>query len=236
MLRIAALLIALAGLAGCLGRDEPPAPVLLDPACLPGHFTFLAADTPVHRQGAAIRVTPTVDVAPGGTRALPLRCTKDWSVTGPARLSADRTLLTIAPDAAPGAEIVVRFVYRDEPVLARFRVVGRDALVLTGRRGQQRIEGCDHAERVGELEFSAGDRFSVTFAAFETYRDYWGTYAFDPATGALRLTVAGGNFVPAGLDLEGRAELTGGRLTLRGFHLGNRHGTPPPANGCTYFF
>jgi len=232
----AALAIALAGLAGCLGRDEPPVPEIPDAACLPGHFTFLATDTTIYRQGATVRVTPTVDIAPAGTRALPLHCTSGWTVTGAARLSEDRTTLVIDPDAPPGSEIVVRFLYAGEPVQGRFRVVGRDEVVLTGRRGQQRVEGCVGADPVRELEFSPGSRFSVTFTPFETYRDYWGSYSFDPATGALRMTVEGGNFVPAGLDLEGQAVLTGGRLILRGFYLGSRNAPPPPADSCTYSF
>ena len=199
------------------------------------HFAFLATDTRIYRQGATIRVTPMVDVSPAGTRELPLRCTSGWSVSGPARLSADRTLLTMDDDAPVGATVAVGFRHAGRPVEARFRVIGRDEVVLTGRWSQRGIEGCGGAETVRELEFGAENRFSVTFTPFETYRDYWGTYAFDPATGALRLTVEGGNFVPPNLDLEGRAELSADGLVLGDMFLGSRQGYSPPG-GCTYRF
>jgi len=222
--------------AGCRHRPEPPPPPP-DPACYPPgyRFAFLDTDTKIYRQGASIRVTPTVDVAPAGTRALPLSCTSDWSVSGPATLSADRSNLTIAPDAAPGAEVVVAFRHAAETVTARLRVVGREAVVLTGTRSQQRVEGCSVPDPIGELVFAPDNRFAVTFAPFETYQYYWGRYEFDPTTGSLRLTVEGGNFVPPGLDLEGRAELASGRLVLRDMFLGSRSGYAP-ARSCDYVF
>ncbi|HEX8571513.1 MAG TPA: hypothetical protein VF759_02045 [Allosphingosinicella sp.] len=228
----------LLGLAGC--RHEPPAPPpppLPDPACYPPgyHFAFLETDTQIFRQGATIRVTPTANVAPAGTQALPLSCTSDWSVTGPATLSPDRTRLTIDPDAEPGATVSIGFVHAGKPVSARLTVIGRDSVVLTGRRSQQRMEGCEIPDKVGELEFYPGNRFAVTFMPFETYQDYWGTYEFDPAGGRLALKVEGGNFVPPGLDLEGRAELEAGRLVLRDMFLGSRAGYPARGS-CTYYF
>ncbi len=227
----------LLALAGC--RHEPPAPPppLPDPACYPPgyHFAFLETDTQIFRQGARVQVTPKVNVAPAGTLELPLSCTSDWSVSGPATLSPDRTILTIDLDAEPGATISIGFLHAGKAVAARLAVIGRDTVVLTGRRSQQRMEGCDVPDKVGELEFYPGNRFAVTFMPFETYQDYWGTYAFDPASGRLALKVEGGNFVPPGLDLEGQAELSGGRLVLREMFLGSRQGHTA-AGGCTYFF
>jgi hypothetical protein len=211
---------------------EPP-----DPVCHPfRNFTFLDADTRIYRQGAQIRLTPRVNQAPGGTPELPLHCTGGWTVSGPATLSADRRTLSIAPDAPVGSEVVVGFRHNDDPVVARFRIIGRDEIVLTGARSQQAIEGCSVPDPVGELEFMEGNRFSVTFRPFESYRDYWGDYSFDPATGALRMSVEGGNFVPPSLDLEGRAELVSGRLVLTGMFLGSRDWAPTPPAGCTYRF
>lgn len=228
---------ALLGAAGCPGPRPVPPPAPPDLACGPMgyHFAFLGTDTRIYRQGSTVRVTPMVDVSPAGTQELPLRCTSGWSVSGPARLSSDRTILTIDEDAPAGATVAVGFHHAGEPVEARFRVVGRDEVVLTGRRSQSGVEGCAGADSVGELEFGAENRFSVTFTPFETYRDYWGSYAFDPATGRLRLTVEGGNFIPPGLDLEGQAELSAGGLVLKDMFLGSRQGYAQPAS-CTYRF
>jgi hypothetical protein len=49
------------------------------------------------------------------------------------------------------------------------------------------------------------------------------------------MTVEGGNFVPPGLDLEGRAELVGGGLVLHGMFIGSRQAAPP-SGPCTYRF
>lgn len=215
-------------------RPAPPPPP--DLACDPPghHFAFLQTDTRIYRQGAVVKIAPMVDMAPAGTRELPLRCTGGWSVTGPAALSADRSSIAIAPDAEPGAIVTVSYTHLDKPVIARLRVVAKDEIVLTGRYTERSLEGCTAHQPVRELEFRPENRFSVTFTPFETYQDYWGTYSFDPATKAIRLKVEGGNFVPPGLDLEGEAELTEGRLRLKGMFLGSREG--PPQSGCTYDF
>ncbi|HEX8482549.1 MAG TPA: hypothetical protein VF650_11660 [Allosphingosinicella sp.] len=214
----------------------PPPPRLPDPDCFPPgwHFAFVGTDTTVYRQGGVVRVTPMADRAPGGTVELPLKCTSGWAVTGPATLAADRKSLTIAPDAPPGAVVLVRFRHDGKPVSTQFRVVAEDEIVLTGRYTQRSLDGCIAQEPVRELEFRPENRFSVTFMPFETYQDYWGSYSFDPATRQIRLKVEGGNFVPPHLDLEGEAELADGRLRLKGLFLGSRDGAPQ--SGCTYVF
>ncbi|HEX8262375.1 MAG TPA: hypothetical protein VF547_05825 [Allosphingosinicella sp.] len=218
------------------GSEPPPVPPAPDVSCLqPGHrFAFVGMDTTVFRQGSVVRLTPMVDRSPAGTAELPLRCTSGWAVTGPAALSADRKSLAIAPDAPVGAVVLVRFFHQGKPVSAQLRVVGKDEIVLTGRYTERSLEGCRAHEPVRELEFRPDSRFSVTFMPFETYRDYWGRYSFDPATKRLRLEVEGGNFVPPHLDLDGGAELVEGRLRLEGIFLGSRDG--PPQSGCTYVF
>lgn len=232
-----ALLFSLA-VAGCAPRaelrDAPPPPPDLE--CLqPGyHFAFVGTDTTVYRQGAVVRVTPMVDRTPAGTAELPLKCTSGWSVTGPATLSADRTSVTIAADAPAGAIVAIAFSHDGKAVAKHFKVVAKDEIVLTGRYSQRSLEGCTAHEPVRELEFRPENRFSITFLPFETYQDYWGSYAYDPATKRIRLTVEGGNFVPSNLDLEGEAELEGGRLRLRDLFLGSR--ADGPQSGCTYVF
>lgn len=228
---------ALLAQAGCRHDPPEPPPPPPDPACYPAgyHFAFLETDTQIFRQGATIRVTPMVNVAPAGTRELPLICTSDWSVSGPAALSADRTRLDIDPDSARGAVISVSFRHAGKVVGRQLQVIGRDELVLTGTRSQRSAEGCEAADAVRELVFYPQNRFAVTFTPFETYQDYWGTYEFDPATGRLLLKVEGGNFTPPGLDLEGKAELEAGRLILRDMFLGSKNGFVP-GESCTYAF
>ena len=223
---------------GCRHAPPEPPPPPPDPACAPPgyHFAFLETATRIFRQGASVGLVPMVNVAPAGTQALPLSCTSDWSVAGPAKLSADRTRLDIDPDAAPGSVVSVGFRHAGKIVAAEFKVIGRDEMVLTGRYSQQSAQGCEAAEKVRELEFYPGNRFAVTFFPFETYQDYWGTYAFDPATGRLEMKAEGGNFIPPGLDLEGRAERASGRLVLKEMFLGTRGGRPPAAGSCTYVF
>jgi hypothetical protein len=217
-----------------IAAPTPPPPP--DTECFPPYyrFGFLATDTTVYRQGAVVRVTPTLDKSPAGTHALPVRCTTGWSVTGPATLSSDRTTVTISPDAPPGSIVAVTYSHGGAKVEARFKVIAKDEIVLTGRYSQSGLEGCSSVPLIGELEFQPENRFSVTYAPFETYRDYWGTYSFDPATKQLRLKVEGGNFVPSNLDLEGEAEMVEGRLRLKGLFLGSRF--DPPLSGCTYVF
>ena len=216
--------------------EVPAPPALPDRECVPDyyHFAFLETDTRVYRQGATVKLTPKVDMAPAGTQEVPVRCTSGWSVRGPATLSADRTALTIAPDAPVGALVIVAFRHAGKPVEAQFRVISRDEVVLTGRWSQRSVEGCRIAEPVGELEFMPENRFSVTFRPFETYRDYWGTYSFDAATGRIALEVEGGNFVPPGLDLEGEAERGATGVVLKGLFLGSRQSEPQ--QDCIYRF
>lgn len=203
----------------------------------PHHFIFLDTDTTIYRQGATIRLTPRYDKAPAGTGEIPEQCTSRWTLAGPARLARDHGSLTIDGDAPVGAEVVIGYRFGTETASARFRVIGRDEIVLTGTRGQRSIEGCDRLSPVRELVFAPGNRFSITFTPFETYKDYWGSYRFDPASGALSLSVEGGNNIPPGLDLEGRAQLdAGGRLILDGFYLGSQQMPPYPIGNCRYTF
>ena len=218
----------------------PPEPI--DPICLgDSAFRYIETSPIVYRPGTTIHVSPIVRRGPMGPEALPLECTSRWTVTPPglATLSADRRTLRIADDAPAGAEFTLSFLAGGESVAKRFRITGRDELVLTGRYGQTALEGCQASEPVREIEFGGDGRFSVTFTPFETYRDYWGTYRFDPATGAVAMTVDGGNYRPPGLDLEGTARFNPqGRLVLEGVYLGDRLGGAPlpGAAGCRYTF
>jgi hypothetical protein len=82
---------------------------------------------------------------------------------------------------------------------------------------------------IEELEFRRDGTFTVTWTPFESYRDYWGTWTHDAASGALALTIDRGNYVPADFAGTGTATLEGGRLVLHGIRLGSRLAKNRPA-------
>jgi hypothetical protein len=225
-------------------RPEPIPPAPVDPehcGAFDGVYDYLDVEPAPARQGATLRIAAMQWRGPA-QQAAPLDCASDWTVSDPrlATLADDRESVRIAADAPPGATVTISYRIKGMTVGAPLTVVARDAFVLTGRRGQRSAEGCDAPEPVRELEFTADGRFSVTFHPFETYKDYWGRYTLDPATGALSLTVEGGNDRPASLDLEGKARLSGdGALLLEGLYLGQPSPSgrpPPPAGTCRYTF
>jgi hypothetical protein len=220
--------------AGCATAKAPIAAVP-DPACGPAdRAAFLEIQPSVPRQGSVIALTPKRGDQPGGAMVLGRGCVSGWSLSGPARFSDDHSSISIDDAAPPGSEVVIGFRVGAVPVERRLRIVARDAVVLAGATSQSNHRACPRTSNVGELKFRA-DAFSVTFAPFESYRDYWGNFRFDPATGALHMTVTGGNRVPAGLDLEGRAVLENGHLVLEDMFLGNDDNRPRE-EPCRYVF
>lgn len=223
-------------------KPIPPEPVDLEHCGqFDGVFDYLEVQPGPARQGATLRIAARQWRGPAN-HLTPLDCTSEWTVSDPAlaTLSEDRSTVRIAPDATPGANFIVSYRIKGQSVGARFLVVGKDELVLTGRRGQGAVEGCDGLTPIGELEFNAEGGFSVTYHPFETYKDYWGSYRLDPATGALSMSVTGGNHVPEGLDLEGKAHFdASGKLVLEDMFLGQPGwggGRPPGTGGCRYTF
>ena len=79
---------------------------------------------------------------------------------------------------------------------------------------------------INELLFKRDGTFHVTWTPFETYEDYWGTYRWTAATGAIELTIDNGNHVPTDVVRTGRATITGDVLTFEGVSLGS------PQNGA----
>ncbi|HEX8904363.1 MAG TPA: hypothetical protein VF771_05945, partial [Longimicrobiaceae bacterium] len=140
----------------------------------------------------------------------------------------------------PGTRFLVRAVMGGDTAGQAVVVVDPRLDALAGAWQQARPARCTPAadsamETVGDLTFKRDGEFSVTFVPFETYRDYWGRYTYEPATGALGLRVERGNKVPAGMDLDGTARVAGNQLTLEGFWLGD----PRQQRGgraCTYVF
>jgi hypothetical protein len=221
-------------------RPEPIRPTPADPehcGAFQGVYDYLYVEPGPARQGATLRIAARQRRGPAD-QLTPPDCISDWTVSDPklATLSDDRSTVRIADDATPGATIIVSYRIKGQSVAARLPIVARDAVVLTGLRRQSAVEGCEAPVPVGELEF-AENRFAVTFLPFETYKDYWGSYQFDAATGALSLTVDGGNYSPPNLDLEGKARFdAAGKLVLEGMFLGQPSGAPAGGGTCRYTF
>jgi hypothetical protein len=238
-----ALTAPLLFLSACsLSRPEPIPPVPVDPEhceTFEEAYDYLEVDPRPARQGATLRIAP-MQRRGHGWHDVPMDCTSDWSVSDPslATLAEDRKSLSIAPDAAPGATVTISYRIKGESVTASLVVVAKDAFVITGRRGQRSAEGCEGYVSIGELEFTAGGGFSVTFRPFESYKDYWGSYLLHQETGSLTLSVTGGNLTPPSLDLEGKARIANdGALVLEDMYLGQPDGRPPPDGGtCRYTF
>jgi hypothetical protein len=240
-LLIAALLLPVA----CATAPPPPPPPRDLERCgeQAGVFDFLDVEPGPARQGRTLRIAAT-QWRGAGTYVLPPDCTTDWSVSDAslATLSDDRKSLRIADGATPGTTLTITYRVGLKPQLVRVSmpIVAKDAFVLTGRRSQKAVEGCPGLEPIGELEFTADGHFAVTWHPIETYQDYWGTYRFDPGTGALSMTVDGGNDRPGGLDLEGKASMApDGALVLEGLYLGQpsgRGGLTPAPGACRYTF
>lgn len=229
-------MISILLLAAVTAAPRPPAPP--DDTCGGSSVAhYLEVSPTLARQGADITLIPMQARGPGTERE-PASCISQWQVD-PAlgQLSAARRTLHVAADARPGAELVISYKAGGSDVRRSMRVVGRNEIVLTGIRGQSAVEGCTLQTPVRELEFREDGTFAVTYAPFESYRDYWGRYQFDPATGALKMTIDGGNYRPGDVDLEGKAHFdAAGKLVLEDVYLGQPSGMPSPGGACRYTF
>ena len=91
---------------------------------------------------------------------------------------------------------------------------------------------CPGAQPVRELIFQPNGHFSVTWAPFETYQDYWGAWRYDARTHVLTLTVDNGNYVPRDLVLSGEVSADAQHLNLGAISLGS----PREGARCTVPF
>ncbi len=213
---------------------EPPLPWglgVVDAAGCPREEggLMLGTSPAIARQGTELTLHPMLYRGPMGPLDVPVACLSDVAVSpaGAATLSADRTRLTISPEAASGAVVTVTARFHDEVGRHEIRVVGRDEVVLTGTWRQDRVK-CDPGrapgEPVRELRIDDKGTFGVTYQPFESYTDFWGDLTFEPSTGAVSMTRSGGNFTPQILDGDGTARLDGERrLILEGVYLGDRN-------------
>jgi hypothetical protein len=88
---------------------------------------------------------------------------------------------------------------------------------------------------IPELVFRDTGEFTVTWTPFETYIDYWGTFTYDEGSGALVLTVEGGNYVPPDVEGEGTATIVDSQLVLEDLWLGVAQNPVTPV-ACGHVF
>ena len=119
---------------------------------------------------------------------------------------------------------------------------------LVGLWEQTEQNDCNTGEKIyhdpiRELDFRASGRFSVTWAPFEVYRDYWGDYSIDKGKKALSMKIAGGNFVPQDFHGNGVYKILDDKtIELRNLYLGTKERGHPEAalrplgSHCGYIF
>lgn len=151
---------------------------------------------------------------------IPTGCEVRWSVTGGATIS-DAGLLTIARDASPGSTVAVSAQVDTLVAGQHVLIVDPAPNPLAGTWSQSEPPTCAQGYRPGdaivrELEFNRGRTFTVTRTPFESYRDYWGTYAYDVSSGRLTLTVENGNSRPGFQTAALTARVAAGELVLDG--------------------
>lgn len=168
----------------------------------------------------------------------------EWSVEPVSGVSIDQggllaveaavpvgTIITVTADVESGRRVIQRPFQVYEPL-------AYDIIGFWTELQQLPCDGGAPFEpdpEIGELVFEDTGELSVTWRPFEVYYDYWGTYTYDEATGALVLEVEGGNYVPDDLDLEGTASVVDGQLVLEDLWLGTAQQPVTPA-ACGHVF
>jgi hypothetical protein len=215
---------------------EEPIVIPDDQACEARPAIFV--NPAVARQGATMDLIVQEPVGAFGPREIFPQLITGWTASpaGLVTIAKDGGSLTIAETAKPGVDVTLAMKYCDRPVSRTIRIVDKDEPVITGRWGQESITctGETPQEPIRELIFKDTGDFSITYAPFESYTDFWGKTDVDIAGGTLALKVEGGNRVPTGGKFSGTMSLTqDDKLVLDGFFLSR----PEQSGGsCRYVF
>lgn len=224
--------------AAVVAEAEPPERVITDhEACSYNAAIFLGP--PIARRGAEMVVEVREPVGAYAPRPIPPELLTGWkaSPAGQVTVARDGKSMTVLPSSTPGTQVTISASFCGKRDITRtIRIVGKDEPVLTGlwREQSKQCTGETPKDPVNELEIKDIGEFSITYFPFESYRDYWGTAAFDAKAGTLTMATTGGNRVPQGATLSGKATLTPeGQLVLDGFFLSQ----PQTTGGqCRYVF
>src|SRR5215207_5099795 len=198
---------------------------------------------------ALVITAEPLEMAPGETRVLQVAMARTplapreplpagcrvtrWSVPPGSHAVVDaRGTLRVTRYAKVGDRLTVTADVAGKRIWQEVHVIDPHPNPIAGAWTQDGPAQCTRgtpAEPVRELMIRRDGRFSVTFTPFESYKDYWGTYTYDRATGAVAMRTAGGNRIPRGIDLSGSARVANGRLRLQNVWLGQ-----PEPGGAPY--
>lgn len=215
---------------------EEPVIVPEDPACEARPAIFV--NPAVARQGATMKLIVEEPVGAYAPRQIFPSFVTGWTASpaGLVTIAKDGDSLTIAENAKPGVDVTLAMKYCGRPVSRTIRIVGKTEPVITGRWGQESITctGETPREPIRELIFKDTGDFSITYAPFESYTDFWGTAVVNIVAGTLALNVEDGNSLPTSGKLSGTMSLTADdKLVLDGFFLSR----PEQSGGsCRYVF
>lgn len=174
--------------------------------------------------GDKIALFPYWTDMPGAYNDLPPGCLDALSVypEGAATFTRQEDGLPIAEisaDVEAGTRVRLDATYNGHSLSGPVEVYRAADNPLVGRWHQEQ-EDCPSAVPLRELVFSGGGEFSVTWTPFESYKDYWGRYEYNPESGNIRLEIEGGNRVPDDVVMEGTAKVEDGVLAFDTLYFG----------------
>lgn len=184
------------------------------------------------RQGAEIALKPRRVDGPFGIENVPLECTSHWR-------SSDRSLATVNPsgvlsiadEAEPGATVTISTRVGAKETALSLRIVGSNQPSLIGSWNRLWDDDCatdsERQPAIVFIRFSQDDYWAATVEG----REFTGSYAFDPETGAVEFTP----LALPGNPPTGTANIRGGRLVLGGLEFSDPWGRPMP-RGCPLIF
>lgn len=149
-----------------------------------------------------VGLSPYFSTHPGHFEPLPNACIGEMTALPEEAIefSRDETgtvYATITAEAEPGKSVMITTDYGGhDNITGLVKIYDADANPLVGRWSQKGDGICDPASVIRELVFEGDGSFSVTWMPFESYKDYWGEYAYDADTGILTLTPERGNYIP----------------------------------------
>ena len=186
---------------------------------------FFTTETRSVKAGDVISLQPYFIAYPGMSEPLPAACLRDIKINAANggvvyQTDSGEPFIRVADDARVGNVYTIAALYRDQSVIGRFSVFNPKADPLVGRYSQSSVD-CPADGVINEVVFSADGTFSVTWMPFESYKDYWGRYDFDPETSELSLTVKSGNDIPQDVR-SGTVRITETGFALETASFGSR--------------